>query len=295
MDKKITYILLAITLPFFIFYMISNNISGFLVGIIGVGYLLVLLFISTIIAAFFDAKAERKSQELFDSFDEQTKEKIKRLQGKLNSKTSLSRKFMDDNGILMILSNNIERINRKFFVLKDSKTQRYYFLDSKISKVFIQKPSLDLTRLTDMKYHYNEEKLVYTGATVGGITTGGFHVEGGDYSKQEYSTGKYAISNRIEDKEVENICINEIYLNSDLLAKAQESNIKHYIVGKSNRLFIQHELSKQTQNNLDIAALSGDASLDGIYNKMLSIARAEVSLTKDECIEIKNWLLSNMN
>ncbi len=251
----------------------------------------VMAIISLIGNAIFD-NIEKKN---YDKFPDETKEKIDMLLEKLGNKTTLSRKFMDDNGILMVLSNNIKSINRKFYVLRDEKTKDYYFLDSKLSKVFIQRPNLELIKLTDTNYHYNEEKLVYTSATVGGITTGGFHVEGGDYSKQQYSTGKYAISNCIAHKEVENICINEIYLNSDLLAKAKESSLEKYIDGKSNRMSLQHELSIQTQKNLDIAALSGDASLDGIYNKMLSIARAEVSLTKDECIEIKNWLLANMN
>lgn len=250
----------------------------------------VMAIISFVGNAIFD-NVEKKN---YDKFPNETKEKIDMLLNKLGNKSTLSLKFMDDNEILMVLSNNSKHINRKFYVLRDKKTKNYYFLDSKLNKVFIQRPSLELIKLTDANYHYNEEKLVYTGATVGGITMGGFHVEGGDYSKQEYSTGKYAISNCVAHKEVENICINEIYLNSNLLAKAKESILKKYIDGKSNRMSLQHELSQQTQKDLHTASLSGDASLDGIYNKMLSVARAEISLTKEECMEIKNWLLSNM-
>lgn len=295
MGKMVTGILLAITLPIFIYIMISNNIGGFLVGIIGVVYLLVLLFISVIITAFIEVKAERKDIDFFESLDKETQKNISNVRENLSNKTLLSHSFMDKNNILMILSFDTEKINWKLCVLKDKTSNKCYYISSEYSTILKEKPYLNVSKIVDTKYKYNEEKLVYTGATVGGITMGGFHVEGGNYSKQNYLTGKYGIikSCYINGENID-LIIDNIYLNSDLLEKAECCFLKEYIE-KDNHLLLKHALSKETAKKLNLASSSGDYKLDGLYNYMSRQAETEMRLTKDECIEIKNWLFSNMN
>ena len=238
---------------------------------------------------------KKEENNSFAQLSEETKQRTSKLIEKCGDKHTLTREFMDKNNILMVLSYNSKSIDWKLYVLKDEKTNKCCFISSEDNKVLFHMPALDIIELVDTKYKYNEEKLVYTGATVGGITMGGFHVEGGDYSKQKYFTGKYGLSRKCYiNGEAKVLVIDEIYLNSDLLEKAKDSHMKQYIDGKSNHILLCHKLSKETSRNLNAATLLGDASLDGAYNKMMSVARNEMSLTKEECIEIKTWLLRNI-
>lgn len=226
-----------------------------------------------------------------DNFSDETKEAISNLKQNFGKKTTMERAYMDKNSICMVFSCGK---NRTVYIIKDSKTNKYSYLISE-NKLEYGKPIISIKPFLDTKYHYNEEKLVYTGATVGGITTGGFHIEGGDYSKNHSWTGKYLLTCQIIESSVENYAFDEIYLNSDLLNKAKQSKMKQYIKGRTNHLVLFHKLSQETSQNLGTATLLGDASLDGAYNKMLNIATTEMSLTKKECEEIKDWILSNIN
>ena len=229
-----------------------------------------------------------------DNLLPETKEKLSNLRKNFKSPNTLKCGYMDKNDVVMILSQNTFSSNRMIFVLKETKTDTFCIWDSHKDKLLVQRPNYKIIQLSASNYHYNEEKLVYTGATVGGVTMGGFHVEGGDYSVQKYLTNKYAIACHITTNEVEDVQINEIYLNSDLLKKAKDSNLKQYIVGRSNLLHLRHKISEQTQKELDDAALLNDPSLDGFYAKRKTLADIEANLTEEECTEILCWLVDSI-
>lgn len=240
-------------------------------------------------------KGNKKWQEIFDSLDEQTKETISRVCANLKNEKILSPEFMDKNNILMILSYNFGQNNIKECILKDKKTNTICFfnlLSTDHNNVKFGKPKLRITQLVNANYTYNEERLVYTSATVGFVTTGGFHKEGGDYTTSYSLTGKYAITD-IDQKNF----LNEVYLNSNLTKKAQNSNMEKYIKGSSNCLYLLHEMSKLTRDTLNYAlpTVSGNKTLYGAYNSLQNSAKNEMALTKAECEEVKDWLLSNMN
>lgn len=243
---------------------------------------------------------EKKKQELFDNFDEQTKDTISNAWKNLQNKSILTPKFMDKNNILMILSYDFENYNLKKCVLKDKKTNTiclFNLLKTEHNNIKFGKPKFQITQLANTEYTYNEERLVYTSATVGFVTTGGFHKEGGDYSSHRSYTGKYGITefDSIDNDYKKLLILNEVYLNSSLTKKAQNSNIKKYIT-EDNHLYLLHTMSQLTRETLNYAssAVSGNYSQYGAYISLQNKAKSEMALTKAECEEIKNWLLSNM-
>ena len=129
------------------------------------------------------------------------------------------------------------------------------------------------------------------------LVVGGFHKEGGDYSSHRSYTGKYGITefDSIDNDYKKLLILNEVYLNSSLTKKAQNSNIKKYIT-EDNHLYLLHTMSQLTRETLNYAssAVSGNYSQYGAYISLQNKAKSEMALTKAECEEIKNWLLSNM-
>lgn len=243
---------------------------------------------------------EEKFNSLFNSLDEQTKETISKARENLENKSILSPEFMDKSNILMILSYDFEQYNLKKCVLKDKKTNTICFfnlLSKEHNNVRFEKPKLSITELFNTNYTYNEERLVYTSATVGFVTTGGFHKEGGDYSSHRSPTGKYGITefDCVDNDYKKMLILNEVYLNSNLTKKAENSNMRKYIKG-NNRLYLLHEMSRATSKTLNYAssAVCGNYSQYGAYISLENLAKNEMALTKAECEEVKNWLLSNM-
>lgn len=232
----------------------------------------------------------RINQRKLDNFSDEVKESISALKTNFAKKSTFNKTYMDKNNICMVF---ICDDKRTVYIIKDTISGRYSYLVSK-DKLEYGKPVINIVKLLDSKYKYNEEKLVYTGATVGGVTMGGFHVEGGNYSKQQYFTGKYALTCRIIESSVESYIIKEIYLNSELLGKAKENKVIKYIGEDSNHMILKHKLSSTTKKNIATAVAIGDYSLDGAYNKMMNVAYTEISLTKNECEEVKEWILSSM-
>ena len=91
------------------------------------------------------------------------------------------------------------------------------------------------------------QKLVYTGATVGGITTGGFHTVGGDVIKTSVRTQrvemKFYKTSIENDKLVWELKpITSIYLgNDDLREKAKHSKIRDYLDQNGCNIIVKEE------------------------------------------------------
>lgn len=89
--------------------------------------------------------------------------------------------------------------------------------------------------ITNTNYSYHAPKMVYTGATVGGVTTGGWHEEKAYYSQEVSDSGK----SKLKFKGKDGGTIKKIILTADLIASAkQQSDIKQFL--KDDTLELQH-------------------------------------------------------
>ena len=100
--------------------------------------------------------------------------------------------------------------------------------------------ALEIKEIHDIIATTTPDKLVYTGATVGGITTGGFHVEqGGTSLSLGEGTGSWAISylfGREFNGEPQSEVVSYIQLTDELFAKAKKDKyLRKLIVTEKER------------------------------------------------------------
>ncbi len=226
------------------------------------------------------------------AYTEKTRATVDLLREKIDAErlhnTYDNRKFLDKHNIPMVLGT----VKRYFYILKDAQ-YGYCMVDSKNGAFYFNVPSVFIQQHVDDYYKYNEPTLVYTGATVGGVTTGGFHVEGGDYSTKKLFTGKYFHSFSVGGEQV---LISHIYCDTSVWEKAKKDTAtKNFIYNDNNCIYLAHELSSEHQKQLAWAASTGDASLDGAFARAQLFARESVYLTREECDEIKDWILRTLN
>ena len=141
-------------------------------------------------------------------------------------------------------------------------------------------------------YGYEEEKYVYTGATVGGVTMGGIHKTGGNYA-EGYKTSKVQLFYHYFNKEkkiYENSIIKRIeLLDESLVKQAKNSSIKKYLI--DNYFVIEEKEDTQKLNNaIMTASRIGD---NNMALNFMNAAKVETLSTKEKCTEIINWLSSN--
>ena len=176
-----------------------------------------------------------------------------------------------------------ERENRYAFVSYDvsSKTLTILNRTPKLSRF------ISIKKVFIMDYEHIDPKLIYTGATVGGVTTGGFHVQKGGYKEHVSDSGKYQLIHKTpiynQKHEVEKICLSKKLLSS---AKS-DSVICTFLV--DNTL----ELRNNKKVDEAMAKLATDSLSSGNMSMAISAAqRATINshLSKDDCVYIKRWL-----
>lgn len=235
-----------------------------------------------------DDKKAQKNHERYMAYSKETRATVDLLREKIDAErlnnTYNNRQFLDKHNIPIVFGT----VKRYFFILKDAQ-YGYCMVDSKDGAFYFNVPSILIEQHVDDYYKYNEPTLVYTGATVGGVTTGGFHVEGGDYSTKKHFTGKYYHYFSLGG---EHVLISHIYCNTSVWEKAKKDIVtKNFIYGKNDYIYLAHVLSSEQQKHLARAASTGDASLDGSFARAQLFAQESVYLTREECDEIKNWIL----
>lgn len=109
---------------------------------------------------------------------------------------------------------------------------------------------LKVEELHDINITSVPDKLVYTGATVGGVTTGGFHVQkGGDYLSLGAKTGKYYLSYKYGDSvgsdyNKKYICCNVSYVGltaSDYALAKENAVMRRYVVSPEEKEKVDKE------------------------------------------------------
>lgn len=134
-------------------------------------------------------------------------------------------------------------------------------------------------------YKYNDPKLVYTGATVGGITTGGFHVQGGDYTEQISNSGRYElIFNKFLVPE-------KIILSEELTAEAKTDHHLRKLL-KGNELALLYDVPDDPYwISVAMAAPSNNIT---VRHYAMQQAKLKKHLTKADCEYIKKWLCAEV-
>lgn len=139
--------------------------------------------------------------------------------------------------------------------------------------------------ITHTNYKYNDPKLVYTGATVGGISMGGFHVEGGNYTKLESKSGKFCLMYS------EDLPIRKIRLTPQLLEEAEkDSFIRQFLDLGELVLRYKGKVNQAWQDSAIYAASTGSIELLQYANQQ---AYVDTYLSKDDCIYVSQWLCGN--
>ena len=120
------------------------------------------------------------------------------------------------------------------------------------------------------------DRIVYTGATVGGITTGGFHIQkGGTAYSEGGKTGKYSLCYRyagVVNNEPWSEVVSFLQLSDELMKEAKE-----------NPLIKKRIVSEEDQKHLN--------SLYGFSGRRNLISLLD--LNEANAWEIKNWLRGN--
>lgn len=250
------------------------------------GIIFFILFL--IIEISLEDKAKKGKQDKLSQCCQSVKDGISKVKANLGSELRLTRDFMDENQVQMILYGD----DRKFYCFKDRRCG-FITLDSLTGSVNFLLPNVVLQEHVSTNYTYQDPKLVYTGATVGGVTTGGFHVEKGRYIENGRLTGKYGHFVKIGN---EHVYILRIYLNSELWKTAKSNRcMKKFIYNKNEYISLVHPHSKKTQEQLRLAASTGDTSLDGLFASVQERATIEIYLTKDEAVKVRDWIYKTMN
>ena len=143
----------------------------------------------------------------------------------------------------------------------------------------------------ESNYGYEEEKYVYTGATVGGVTMGEIRKTGGNYIEQ-VKTSKvqlvfyyYDPKSKSQFKEVK--IVKKIKLEGeDLILKALKSPIRKYL--NNNYIMVEDEVDeKGLKGALLLASQVGNMNMAGNF---YSHATTKTMPTKEKCDAIIEWL-----
>ena len=143
-------------------------------------------------------------------------------------------------------------------------------------------------------YTYNPAKVVYTGATVGGVTTGGFHTVDAHHTYNVYASGKYKLQYTevspdglaASPSEYPPYDIEMVRLDSQSLVEEAKNNpvISRHLKG---RFIMMADIPADAGKKLAAAGKSGNQTM--MMNALASVA-AERGLTKDDATAILNWL-----
>lgn len=138
---------------------------------------------------------------------------------------------------------------------------------------------------------YEEEKYVYTGASVGGITMGGVHKTGGNYIEKINSNKCQLMCMFYDDdtKCIDHGVVKKIKLSDEsLVLKAQKSRIKKYL--KNDCIIVEEKINEKGLNNaLLVASRIGDMNMAGNFRES---AILETLPTREKCRAIVNWLIA---
>lgn len=181
-----------------------------------------------------------------------------------------------------------EKILSQHMTINETDESATLFQRSEISASLLK---MEPIYTTNTKHH--DAKLVYTGATVGGVHTGGFHTTKA-YLSDTYTgtSGKYHIFVKQDNGKV--VEIKKIKLTKQLLSEAKHSpSIRKFIVNNEISLRYDNDetkLTKEEQYILKEAVNNYDKATQ--YN-ITQRAFLATQLTQEDCNAIINWVSGN--
>ena len=134
------------------------------------------------------------------------------------------------------------------------------------------------------EFGHTPEKLVYTGATVGGVTTGGVHKSGGYYAQEGRKSGKFNLYYRNDNgTSMVDVPVERIKLSPELAEEARASQIREYV--KGTKIFLFDKIEMTTEAVMAMKAGHKDYAFN-----LHEQAKVDASPTYEKCISIVNWL-----
>lgn len=174
---------------------------------------------------------------------------------------------------------------RRHILNKGGKTAILYQRSAFSSSVF------RIQRVHKVHYDFEPSKLVYTGATVGGITTGGLHTTQAHYKEvSEGTSGKAMLIAKFSDGETETIEI--IHLaNEKLVAEAaNDPRVSRFLKGNDLVLKYSDEKSELTDDEKYVLKKAIAENNTAMQRYITQRAFLATQLTTEECKNIKRWI-----
>lgn len=173
-----------------------------------------------------------------------------------------------------------------------AKDYLYYSTSTNTLTVSARKPAnanvIKVEEMVDYNLNYHPSKIVYTGATVGGIHTGGFHDAGNYYTLDGTSTKKYHLVYKGAGVSSEEYCpIKTIKLDASLIEAAKKNPVISQYLKTGGILTLSNNVNSKYTEHVGTAAKQGNVDL------AMQLAKADYfnqQLSKEQCNAIKNWI-----
>ena len=186
-----------------------------------------------------------------------------------------------------IATGNIEReVERDKYITfdKEKETATLY------KRAPISGESIEIRAHHNSTYKYNPEKIVYTGATVGGVTTGGFHTEEAHYALSTAGkSGKYFLQAKLSAGNY--MSIDRIHLTDELVEEAKQNpNVKKFLRGKTLVLAHRGKATEMSADEQDVYVRALQRKDEaGMYAAAQRAINAKM-LTREECENVLKWI-----
>lgn len=149
---------------------------------------------------------------------------------------------------------------------------------------------IKIEEMVDYNLNYHPSKIVYTGATVGGVHTGGFHDAGNYYTMDGTSTKKYhLIYNGVGVTDEDYCPIRTIKLGASLIEEAKKNSVISQYLNQDGTLNLSNPVKSKYAEHMGTAMERGNVDL------AMQMAKADYynqQLTKGQCNAIRNWICS---
>ena len=142
------------------------------------------------------------------------------------------------------------------------------------------------------KLGYEEEKLIFTSVTVGGVTTGGVDKTGG-YQTEKIKTDRYNLFFEYidpMDHVAKKFCVREIVLSDDLIPEAEASHIRGYV--EDDRIIV---VKPVIYSDRELSAYGKLQEMNGggfatHMSNILESDRIRSMPSKEKCRQILDWI-----
>ena len=145
------------------------------------------------------------------------------------------------------------------------------------------KDCFSIRPLTRTVAGYSQEKIVYTGATVGGITTGGFHKEGGVNAKTIKTSKSHLFYSYLKGEGIIDVEVEKIELSVSLAEEAKKSIISEYLDGNIIQVCYDAHKTNSGFGAIDSRILATEINM----NEEDEVNRHP---TREKCQKIIDWL-----